>query len=103
MDFVEGDNGSCSETSVSFNVDATEEGSIKFEAVYIKEEFPEATSFPPVKTECGVRLWGVCEVVAAHVLGYLLPQQGSCEITLNYFVLCYIMGVVCRLKLGLQS
>jgi hypothetical protein len=64
MDFVEGETDSCSETC---DVDGAEEVNIKVEeAVYIKDEIPEATSFPPVKTEHEVRLWGVCEVVAAH-------------------------------------
>ena len=35
-------------------------------AIDIKGEIPEAISFSPIKTEQEVRLWGVCEVVAAH-------------------------------------
>ena len=64
MDFVEREAVSCSETCVMF-----EEFSIKVEeAINIKDEILEPTSFPPVKTEHEVRLWGVCEVVAAHGL-----------------------------------
>jgi hypothetical protein len=70
------------------DVDGTEEVSIKVEeAIDTKDEFPEAISFPPIKieeaidtndenpeaisfppikTEHEVRLWGVCDVVAAH-------------------------------------
>ena len=48
------------------DVDGTEEVSIKVEeAINIKDEIPEAISFPPIKAEQEVRLWGVCEVVAA--------------------------------------
>ena len=50
MDFVDGETGSC-------DVDRTEEGSIIFEeAIDIKDEMPEAISFPPIKTEHEVRL-----------------------------------------------
>ena len=65
--YVEGGTGSCSETCVECDVDGTEEGSITVEdAIDIKDEMPEAISFPPIKTENEVRLWGICEVVAAH-------------------------------------
>ena len=81
MGFVEGETGSCSETCVTCDVDETEEASINFEdaidikegvsnkveeAININDEIPKAISFPPIKTEQEVRLWGVCEVVAAH-------------------------------------
>ncbi len=57
MCFVEGETGSCSETCVRCDVDGTEEGSIKVEdAIDIKDEMPEAISFPPIKTEHEVRL-----------------------------------------------
>ena len=64
MDFVEGETGFCSETC---DVDGLKEVSIKVqEAIDIKDEIPEATSFPPIKTEHEVRLCAVCEVVASH-------------------------------------
>ena len=67
MCFVEGETGSCSETCVTCDVGGTEEVSIKVEEdIDIKDEIPEAISFPPIKTEHEVRLWGVCEVLAAH-------------------------------------
>ena len=67
MGFVEGETGSCSETCVTFDVDRFEEVRIKVEQfVDIKHEIPEATSFPPIKTEHEVRLRGGCEVVADH-------------------------------------
>jgi len=48
-------------------IDIKEEVSIKVEDVIdIKDEIPQAIIFPPIKTEQRVRLWGVCEVVAAH-------------------------------------
>jgi len=66
MFFVEGATGACSETGVKCDVDVTEEVSIKVEeAIDIKDEVPEAITFSPIKTECEVRLWGVCEMVAA--------------------------------------
>jgi len=67
MGFLEGETGSCNETCVMFDADGTGEVSIKVEeAIDIKDEIPEATSFPPIKTEHEVRLCAVCEVVAAH-------------------------------------
>jgi hypothetical protein len=75
MDIVEGGTGSYSETVVTYDVDGSEEDSIKVEeSIDIKEEvsikveeatdtkveIPEAISFPPIKTELEVRLWG-CE------------------------------------------
>ena len=52
---------------VMCDVDGTEDVSIEVEeAIVIKDEIPEAISFPPIKTEQEVRLWGVCEVVADH-------------------------------------
>jgi len=81
MGFVDSETGSCSETCVPCDVHGAEEVVIEFEdtidikeefsikveeAIDIKDEIPEAISFPPIKTEHEVRLWGVCEVVAAH-------------------------------------
>jgi hypothetical protein len=38
-----------------------EEADIKIEdAIYIKEENPEAITFPPIKTEPEVSVWGFC-------------------------------------------
>jgi hypothetical protein len=78
--FVGGETGYCSETCLTSDVggtgegsidvegaiDTKEEGSSKFQAVYIKDEIPETSTCPPITTEQEVRLWGVCEVVAAH-------------------------------------
>ena len=77
MGFVEGETGSCNETRVKCDVDGTEEVSIKVEeAIDIKDEIPEATSFPPINTEHEVRLWGVCEVVAAHAFRpFIAPKR----------------------------
>jgi hypothetical protein len=67
MGFVEGETDSCSETCVPFDVDGTVEVSIKVEdAIYVKDEIPEATSFPPINTEHEVCLGGVCDVVADY-------------------------------------
>jgi hypothetical protein len=77
MGFVEGESGSCSETCVTCDVDATEEVNIKVEdPIDIKDEIPEAVSVPPIKTEHEVRLWGVCELVAAHAFRpYIAPKR----------------------------
>ena len=67
MDFVEDGTGSDSERFVTFDGDGNDEVGIKFEdAIDIKDEIPEAISFPPIKTEHEVRLCGMCEAVAAH-------------------------------------
>ena len=94
MGFVEGETGSWTETGVECDVDGSEEVSTKVEetldikeevsikveetldikeevsikveaAIDIKEEIPESMTLQTVKTEQEVRLWGVCEVVAA--------------------------------------
>ena len=83
MGFVAGETGSNSEACVTCDVDRTEEVIINFEdaidikeevsfkveeAMDIKDEIAEAISFPPIKTEHEVRLWGVCEEVAGHAV-----------------------------------
>ena len=94
MGFVEGETGCCVEKYEMCDVDGTDEVSIKVEeAIVIKDEIPEAIIFPSIKTEQEVRLWGVCEVVAARGLSHLVPKKGNCEMTLNYFVLCVKMWV----------
>ena len=91
MGFVEGETGCCSETCVPCDGDGAEEVSIEFEdtidikeevsikveeAIDIKDEIPEAISFPSIKTEHEVRLWGVCEVVAAHAFrSFIAPPE----------------------------
>jgi len=67
MDFLECETDYCPETFVTCHVDGFEEVSIKDEeAIGMKDEIPEATSFPPIETEHEVSLCGACEVVAAH-------------------------------------
>jgi hypothetical protein len=58
-------------------VGGTEEVRIKVEeAIHIKDEIPEATSFPPFNTEHEVRLWSTCEVVvAAHAFSYCSNKE----------------------------
>ena len=57
MGFVDGGTGSCSETCVMCDVGGTEEVSFKVEeTIHIKDEIPEAISYPPIKTEHEVRL-----------------------------------------------
>ena len=94
MGFVEGGTGSCVETRVECDVDGTEEVSTKVEeAVDIEDEIPEAISFPPIKTEQEVRLWCVCELMAACAFRPFIAPKGNCEITLIYFLLCVILCV----------
>ena len=85
MDDVEGPTGSYSATCVTCDDDdGTEEVSMKGEdAIDIMGEFPESISIPPIKTEEEVRLWGVCEVVAAHAsMSFQAPKKKNCESTL---------------------
>ena len=94
MGFVEGETGSWNETGVECDVDGTEEFSTKVEealdimeevsikveeSIDINDEIPEALTLQTVKTEQEVRLWCVCELVAADAfrasgLEWFLPQ-----------------------------
>jgi len=109
MDIVQGET-SYSEICVTCVDDGTEEVRIKVEdaidikevvsikveeAIDVKDEIPQAIIFPPIKTEQEVRLWNVCEVVAAHALSHLWPQKGNCNNTLNFFLLCVVLWVPC--------
>jgi hypothetical protein len=94
MGFVEGETDSCSETCVPFDVDGTVEVSIKVEdAIYVKDEIPETISFSPINTEHEVRIGGACEMVAAYAFRPFIAPTKSCEIALNYFLLCVILWV----------
>jgi hypothetical protein len=57
--------------------DGTEEVSIKVEeAIDIKDEIPEAITFPSIKTEHEVSFCGVCEVVATHACRpFIAPKR----------------------------
>jgi hypothetical protein len=87
MVFVKCGTCSCIETCVTYDVDGSEEGSIKVEeSIDIKDEILEAITFRPVQTEHPVSLWGMFEVVAAHALSPFIAQTGNCEITLSLIV-----------------
>jgi hypothetical protein len=88
--FVDGETGSCSETCVTCDGDGTGEVNIKVEdiidikeevsikeeeAINIKDDISEAITFPPIETEHEVRLWGVCEVVAAHAFRSFIASK----------------------------
>jgi hypothetical protein len=89
MDFVEGGTGSDIETCVTCDIDGNEEVNIKTEeTIDIKDEIPEAESFPPIKTELEVRLWGLCEVVAVDGCRLFVGPTSVCQITLNCFLFC---------------
>ena len=97
MEYVEGETGHCNETCVMCDVDGggeviikveeaidiKEEVSIKVEeAIDIKDETPEAITFSSVKTEHEVRLWCVCELMAAHVFRpFIAPNMKLCNYT----------------------
>ena len=101
--FVEGETGACNEAGVVFDVGGNdefiveeeeamhikEEVSFKVEDdIEVKEETPEAISFPTVKTEQEVRLWGVCEVAPSQAFRPFIAPKGNCENTVIYFLLC---------------
>jgi hypothetical protein len=105
LGFVEGETVSCNETRVKYEVDGTGEISIKVEealdimeevsikveealdimeevsikveeAINIKDEIPQAVMFPRIKTEEEVRLWGLCEVMAAYACRqFIAPKR----------------------------
>jgi len=67
MDSVEGETDSCSETCAICDADGTEVVGIKVEeTIDRRSEIPRAITFPEIKTEREVRVWGFCELVAAH-------------------------------------
>jgi len=75
--FLEDKTGDCNEACVKCDVCRTEEVSTKIEESFdIKDEIPEAIIFSPIKTEEEVRLWGLCEVVAAHAFRpFIAPKS----------------------------
>ena len=101
---VEGETGSCSQTCVTCDFDATGDVSINVEeAVDIKDEIPEAITFPPIKTELEVSLWGVCEVVAAHAFKPFISPKIYCGITLQCFLLCVLFRVPYSFKICIAT
>jgi len=91
MGFVEGATGPCSETGVKCDVDGFEEVSIEVEeTIDIKDEIPEATTFPSIKTQLEVRLWGVCEVVAAHAVRPFIALKKEI-VKLHLTVSCFVL------------
>jgi len=76
---------------VADTIDIKEEVSIKVEGtINIKDEIPEAITFPSIKTEHEVRLWGVCEVVAAHTFReFYCPEKEIVKLRLN--ISCFVL------------
>jgi len=88
MHCVEGETCSCSATC---DADGTEEDIIKVEeAIDTSGELPEAISFPPIKTEPEVKLWGFCELVVAHASQSSFCHKRNFDMTLNNILLCVI-------------
>jgi hypothetical protein len=88
---VEGETCSCSQTVVTCDFVGTEEVSIKEEeSIDIKDEIPEAVSFPSVKTELEVR-----------------PFMASKKETVNlhFTISCFVLyvGVMYLMKFGMKS
>ena len=104
LGFVECGTGSYSETCVTSDVDGTEEDSIKVEEdVGIQNELPEAIECPPIKTEIEVRLWGVCEVMAAHGFRPFIAVEEIVKLHLT--ISCFMLYCGCNIpsKFILQS
>jgi hypothetical protein len=118
MGFMEGATGTFSDTCVMCDVDGTEEVSIKDEkaidikdeipeaisfppitieeATDTKDEIPEAVSFPPIKTEHEVRLWGECVVVAFHAFRpFIAPKKET--VKLNLTISCFVLYCGCHI------
>ena len=71
MGLIKGEPGSVSEACVTTLDVENEEGNLEFEeSVDIKEENPEAKTFPPIKAEPEVSVWGLC-VRQKH---FMLPR-----------------------------
>jgi len=99
--FVEGGTGACNEAGVECDMDRTEVSTEDEDAIDVMDETPEAISFPTIKNEQEVRLWGLCEVVAAHAFRPFIAQKLNCEIMpVSCFVLCF--GCHISLKFGLN-
>ena len=101
FDFVDGGTGSCSQASVTCDIDGTEDFNIKVEEVIdIKDEMPEAIKCPPIQTEIEVRLWGVCKVMAAHAFRSFIAAEAIVKLHLrmSFFMLycgCHIPFAIC--------
>jgi phosphoribosyl-dephospho-CoA transferase len=64
------------EVSVNVEYAIKEEDIIKVEeAIEIKDEIPEALTFPPIKTEHEVSLGGLWDVEVLRFLGHLLSTK----------------------------
>jgi hypothetical protein len=69
VDVEEGETGSSSEKCVMCDADGNDAVSVVVEAVInVNDEIQEGASFPPIKNEHHVRLWGVCEVLAVEIV-----------------------------------
>ena len=95
MCFVESETGSCSETCLTCGVDGTEEISNVEDVIDIKDEMPEAITFPPIKTENEVRLRNECEVAAALAFRPFIAAEEivKLHLTISSFILycrCHI-------------
>jgi len=109
LDVVEGGTASYNRTCVMCNEDGNEEVSITVEeaidikeevsikveeAIDVKDEIPQAIVFPPIKTEQEVRLWGVCEVVAAHAIrSFMAPKR---KLILHLTISCFVLYCGCH-------
>ena len=94
MDSVEGETGSCIKTCVMCDANGTEEVGIKAEeATDTRGEIPEAVTYPEIKTEREVRLWGFLRWWQLTLHRPFIATKRNSEITHRYFVLCVILWV----------
>jgi hypothetical protein len=84
--FVEGETGSCSATCVTCDVDGNDKVSIK-----VEDEMSEAITFPEIKTEHEVRLWGVCEVAARAFRSFIAREKTFVLLCLCILIVVYFM------------
>jgi hypothetical protein len=105
--FVGGETGYCSETCVTGGVGGTGEGSVmaedaveikeevsvKFEAIYIKDEIAETATCPPVKTDHEVRLGGVAGG-SSYFEAIYCPKKEI--VNLHLTVSCFVLYCICR-------
>jgi hypothetical protein len=85
--FVEGETDSC---CVTCDVDGNDKVSIK-----VEDEMSEAITFPEIKTEHEVRLWGVCEV-AAHAFRSFIARERNILVVMFMYSCCvfYVLGIL---------
>ena len=73
------------------------------DAIYIKNELPEAIKCPPIKTEIEVRFRGVCEVLATHAFRPFIAAEEIVKLHLTVSCFMLYCGSCTALEFVLQS